>query len=156
MTAAEGEVIVGQLAVHKRPVLIDGETEVIGIIGLVAVAHTHRRRGVAANMLVKAHDYLRSKGIAYSILFAVSEKYYTGAGYRAMETRRRSLRMARAKRLSIAGNGAEPVGKALGGAAPGSARRGSVGYLHIPSRHQHFIYASRRTGLFHHHRSQFR
>ena len=56
VTAAEGEVIVGQLAVHKRPVLIDGETEVIGIIGLVAVAHTHRRRGVAANMLVKAHD----------------------------------------------------------------------------------------------------
>lgn len=85
VTATEGEAIVGQLAVHERPVLIDGEAEVIGIIGLVAVAHTHRRRGVAANMLVKAHDYLRSKGIAYSILFAVSEKYYTGAGYREME-----------------------------------------------------------------------
>ncbi|HGE6698783.1 hypothetical protein ACSJM2_10565 [Serratia marcescens] len=28
VTAAEGEAIVGQLAVHKRPVLIDGETEV--------------------------------------------------------------------------------------------------------------------------------
>ena len=85
LIAREARQVVGHLAVYRRQVKIGDEVLEIGMIGAVAVAPDHRRRGHCRRLLQRAHDYLRARSIPFSILFAFEPRVYLSSGYRLMQ-----------------------------------------------------------------------
>ena len=81
----EARQVVAHLALYRRPVKIGDEPLEIGMVGGVAVAPDHRRRGHCRLLLQRAHDYLRARSIAFSILFAFEPLVYRSSGYRLMQ-----------------------------------------------------------------------
>jgi predicted acetyltransferase len=76
---------VGHLAVYRRQVKMGDEVLEIGMVGAVAVAPDHRRRGHCRLLLQRAHDDLRARSIPFSILFAFEPRVYLSSGYRLMQ-----------------------------------------------------------------------
>jgi predicted acetyltransferase len=68
-----------------RDVAIGGELEEIGILGGIAVAPDQRRTGHARTLVRHAHELLRKRSIAFSILFAFEPRIYDSSGYRLMQ-----------------------------------------------------------------------
>ena len=85
LIAREAQRVVGHLAVYQRQVKIGDEVLEIGMIGAVAVAPDHRRRGYCRRLLLRAHDYLRARSIPFSILFAFESRVYLSSGCRLMQ-----------------------------------------------------------------------
>jgi predicted acetyltransferase len=81
----ESRQVVAHLALYRRPAKIGDEPLEIGMVGGVAVAPDHRRRGHCRLLLRRAHDYLRARAIAFSILFAFEPLVYRSSGYRLMQ-----------------------------------------------------------------------
>ena len=75
----------GHLAVHQHQVKMGDEVLTIGMIGAVAVAPDHRRRGHCRLLLRRAHDDLRARLIPFSILFAFEPRVYLSSGYRLLQ-----------------------------------------------------------------------
>ncbi len=84
LIAREARQVVGHLAVYRRQVKMGDEVLEIGMIGGVAVAPDHRRKGHCRLLLRRAHDYLRAHSIPFSILFAFEPLVYRSSGYRLM------------------------------------------------------------------------
>jgi predicted acetyltransferase len=82
LIAREAQHVVGHLAVYRRQVKIGDEVLEIGMIGAVAVAPDHRRRGHCRLLLRRAHDDLRARSVPFSILFAFEPRVYLSSGYR--------------------------------------------------------------------------
>ncbi len=80
----DGNFIAGHLAAYTRDVTIDTTPAIIGLIGGVAVAETHRLQGHARAMVAEAHRYFVMHAIAFSVLFAASPAIYRSSGYRDM------------------------------------------------------------------------
>ncbi|HEV3492589.1 MAG TPA: GNAT family N-acetyltransferase [Reyranella sp.] len=85
LIAREAQQVVGHLALYRRPVKMGDEVLEIGMIGAVAVAPDHRRRGHCRRLLRRAHDDLRARSIPFSILFAFEPRVYLSSGYRLMQ-----------------------------------------------------------------------
>jgi len=85
LVAREAQHVVGHLAVYRRQVKTGDEILTIGMIGAVAVAPDHRRKGHCRLLLRRAHDYLRARSIPFSILFAFEPFVYLSSGYRPMQ-----------------------------------------------------------------------
>jgi predicted acetyltransferase len=85
LIAREARHVAGHLAVHRRRVKMCDEVLEIGMIGAVAVAPDHRRRGHCRLLLQRAHDDLRARSIPFSILFAFEPRMYLSSGYRLMQ-----------------------------------------------------------------------
>jgi predicted acetyltransferase len=85
LIAHEARHVVGHLALYRRQVKIGDEVLEIGMIGGVAVAPDHRRKGHCRLLLLRAHDYLRAGSIPFSILFAFEPRVYLSSGYRLMQ-----------------------------------------------------------------------
>jgi len=85
LIARKARHVVGHLAVYRRQVKMGDEVLEIGMIGAVAVAPDHRRRGHCRRLLLRAHDYLRARSIPFSILFAFEPFVYLSSGYRPMQ-----------------------------------------------------------------------
>jgi predicted acetyltransferase len=82
---------VGRLALYRRQVTMGGEALEIDMVGGVAVAPDHRRKGHCRLLLRRAHDHLRACSIAFSILFAFEPFVYRSSGYRLMPNETHSL-----------------------------------------------------------------
>jgi predicted acetyltransferase len=91
LIAREARHVVGHLAVYRRQVKMGDEVLKIGMIGAVAAAPDHRRRGHCRLLLRRAHDYLRARSIPFSILFAFEPRVYLSSGYRLMQNETRFL-----------------------------------------------------------------
>jgi predicted acetyltransferase len=76
---------VGHLALYQRQVKMGDEVLEIGMVGGVAVAPDHRRKGHCRLLLLRAHDDLRARSISFSILFAFEPRVYLSSGYRPMQ-----------------------------------------------------------------------
>ena len=85
LIAREAQQVVGHLAVYQRRVKMGDEALEIGMIGAVAAALDHRRKGRCRLLLRRAHDYLRARSIPFSILFAFEPFVYLSSGYRPMQ-----------------------------------------------------------------------
>jgi predicted acetyltransferase len=85
MILQEGEHVIGHLCAYQRQVTIGGEPTTIGMIGGVAVAPDHQRKGFGRTLLQRAHAYLRQRSIPFSILFACEPRVYVSSGYRLMQ-----------------------------------------------------------------------
>jgi predicted N-acetyltransferase YhbS len=84
LLARDAHGVVGHLALYRRQVKIGDEGLEIGMIGAVAVAPDHRRRGLCRLLLQQAHDWLRARSTPFSILFAFEPGVYLSSGYRLM------------------------------------------------------------------------
>jgi predicted acetyltransferase len=91
LIAREARQVVGHLAVYRRQVKMGSEVLEIGMIGAVAVAPDHRRRGHCRRLLLRAHDDLRARSIPFSTLFAFEPRVYLSSGYRPMQNETRFL-----------------------------------------------------------------
>ena len=85
MILRQGEQVIGHLCAYQRQVMIAGEPTTIGMIGGVAVAPDHRRKGFGRALLRRAHAYLRQRSIPFSILFACEPRVYASSGYKLMQ-----------------------------------------------------------------------
>jgi predicted acetyltransferase len=85
LITGEARQVVGHLALYRRQVTMGGEILEIGMVGGVAVAPDHRRRGHCRLLLLRAHDDLRARSISFSILFAFEPRVYLSSGYRLMQ-----------------------------------------------------------------------
>jgi predicted acetyltransferase len=81
----EARQVVGHLALYRRQVKMGREVLEIGMVGGIAVAPDHRRKGHCRLLLERAHDYLRARSIPFSILFALEPLVYLSSGYRLMQ-----------------------------------------------------------------------
>jgi len=81
----EGPKLIGHLAVYERQVLIGNEVLQTGMIGGVTVAPEHRQQGHSRVLVIHAHEYLKSRHIPFSILFAHEPLVYRSAGYKLMQ-----------------------------------------------------------------------
>lgn len=87
----DGDSLVGHLAMFMREILIGGEPYRVGLIGEVAVAPEHRRRGLARRLIMAAHQHLRSRSAPFAILFAFEPAVYVSSGYKPMRNEIRFL-----------------------------------------------------------------
>jgi predicted acetyltransferase len=85
MILQEGEHVIGHLCAYQRQVMIAGEPTTIGMIGGVAIAPDHRRKGLGRTLLQRAHVYFRQRSIPFSILFACEPRVYVSSGYKLMQ-----------------------------------------------------------------------
>jgi predicted acetyltransferase len=85
LIAREARQVVGHLGLYQRQVKMGDEVLEIGMVGGVAVAPDHRRRGHCRLLLLRAHDDLRARSISFSILFAFEPRVYLSSGYRLMQ-----------------------------------------------------------------------
>ncbi len=65
--AFDGDVLVGTTAVFSRQVLYEGKNILLGGVGKVRVAVTHRKQGIARNMMEMAMRFMKKNGneVAY-------------------------------------------------------------------------------------------
>jgi predicted acetyltransferase len=89
MALRDAAEVIAHAAVYERRVRIGDESVDIGMLGGVAVAPAHRRRGHCKRLIGHANDYLRARGATFAILFAYEPSVYLSSGYRPMlnETR---------------------------------------------------------------------
>jgi predicted N-acetyltransferase YhbS len=80
----EGSRVIGHLAIYERQIGIGDETLQAGLLGEIAVAADRRRAGLARRLVRHAHEHLRARSIAFSILFAYEPRVYESSGYRLM------------------------------------------------------------------------
>jgi len=76
--------VVAHLSAYERDVEIEGKTTRIGMLGNVAVSRTQRKKGFARQIIQEAHEFFRSRSIAFSILFACRPEIYHSSGYELM------------------------------------------------------------------------
>lgn len=84
-----GEHVVGHLALYEREIRIGDEALRAGLLGEIAIAADHRRKGLAHRLVRAAHDELRATSIAFSILFAFEPPVYSSCGYKLMQNETR-------------------------------------------------------------------
>lgn len=86
-----GEEPAGHLALYRREVgILDQDVE-IGMIGGVAIAPAYRGRGLSRSLVQRAHTWLRTRSIPFSLLFAFEPRVYESSGYRLMRNAVRFL-----------------------------------------------------------------
>jgi predicted N-acetyltransferase YhbS len=83
--------VIGHLVAYRREIAIGPEAVEIGMIGGVAVAPSHRRRGHARALVERTHVRFRQWGLPFSVLFAYEPRVYASMGYRPMENMTRFL-----------------------------------------------------------------
>jgi GNAT superfamily N-acetyltransferase len=81
----EEQRVIGHLVAYRREITIGGEPVEIGMIGGVAVAPGHRRKGHARVLIERIHDRFRQRALPFSLLFAYEPRIYASSGYRPME-----------------------------------------------------------------------
>jgi len=89
MILQRGEQVIGHRCAYQRRVIIAGEPTTIGMIGGVAVAPYHRRKGLGRTLVQRAHGYLRQRSMPFSILFACEPRVYLSSGYKLMQNEMR-------------------------------------------------------------------
>ena len=80
----EGKTVIAHLAAYERNVTIGDHNCSIGMLGGIAVALEHRRRGLCKKLVAAAHSSFRERQLPYSILFACNPKVYRSSGYHLM------------------------------------------------------------------------
>jgi len=98
-----GKDVLGHLALFKRDVLLDGQSDRIGLLGGIAVASGWQGRGLAKALIAAAHDQLRHDGIAFSILFAFEPDRYRSSGYQLMLNETRFLEAGQTRQFVYRG-----------------------------------------------------
>lgn len=83
--------IFAHLGLYTRSVVLGDEPADIGMLGGIAVEPEMRRKGYARQLIRRAHDVLRERGVAFSILFAFEPAVYVSSGYRLMQNETRFL-----------------------------------------------------------------
>lgn len=81
----------GHLAVYERQVRIGEESLKIGLLGELAIAADHRRRGLAHGLIAHAHHHLRARSVPFAVLFAFEPAVYLSSGYKLMRNETRVL-----------------------------------------------------------------
>ena len=76
--------VIGHLALYEREIRIGSEALVVGLLGEIAIAASHRRRGLARDLVHEARGHLRAASISFSILFAYEPRVYASSGYKLM------------------------------------------------------------------------
>ncbi len=84
VTISDGGAIVSACAAMERELVVGSERIRVGLIGSVATAETHRRRGLGTKMLAAAERYLSEAGALFSLLWADDPAFYETRGYRPM------------------------------------------------------------------------
>jgi predicted acetyltransferase len=87
----EGRQVTGHLVAYRRVIAIGEESVEVGMIGGVAVAAEHRRRGHARALVERTHARFRQRALPFSLLFAYEPSVYTSSGYRPMANTTRFL-----------------------------------------------------------------
>jgi hypothetical protein len=82
--AGEGQLI-GHLAAYRREIAIGGDSVEIGMIGSVAIAADHRRKGHCQALVRQAHLRFGKSALPFCLLFALEPRVYASSGYRPME-----------------------------------------------------------------------
>jgi predicted acetyltransferase len=75
---------IGHLVAYRRTIAIGDEPVEIGMIGGVAVAPEHRRKGHARALVRRTHARFRELGLPFSLLFAFEPSVYASSGYHPM------------------------------------------------------------------------
>lgn len=81
LTLDNDKKVIGHLAAYTRAIEIGGVEITIGMIGDVATKMEHRRKGIAKDLVVSAHNYFQEQSIEYAVLFAFEPKFYVSSGY---------------------------------------------------------------------------
>lgn len=87
----EEQQVIGHLVAYRRAIAIGGETVEVGMIGGVAIAAHHRRRGHARALVERTHARFRQRALPFSLLFAFEPSVYASSGYRPMANTTRFL-----------------------------------------------------------------
>jgi len=87
----EEQRVIGHLAAYRREIAIGGESVEIGMIGSVAIADEHRRKGHCRALVQQAHLRFREGALPFSLLFALEPRVYLSSGYRPMANTTRFL-----------------------------------------------------------------
>jgi predicted acetyltransferase len=81
LAAFDGPDIVGTAAAFTMPMTIPGGQTVVGFPTLVGVLPTHRRRGIAAQLMRRQLDEANARGELLSVLYASEGGIYGRFGY---------------------------------------------------------------------------
>jgi predicted acetyltransferase len=80
----EGHQVIGHLVAYRREIAIGPEPVEIGMIGGVAIASAHRRKGHARTLVERTHLRFRQWALPFSVLFAFEPSVYASSGYKPM------------------------------------------------------------------------
>ena len=83
--------VMGHLVAYRRAIAIGDESVEIGMIGGVAIAAHHRRKGHARALVERTHARFRQRALLFSLLFAYEPRIYASSGYRPMANTTRFL-----------------------------------------------------------------
>ncbi|GIF81714.1 GNAT family N-acetyltransferase [Catellatospora bangladeshensis] len=92
--AVDGDRVVGHVGTYTRELSVPGGVLPAGFVTAVAVAGTHRRRGLASTMLTRQLTDIRERGEALAVLWASEGGIYGRYGY-GMASRRLSFEIDR-------------------------------------------------------------
>lgn len=81
LAAFDGPDIVGTAGAFTMPMTIPGGQTVVGFPTLVGVLPTHRRRGIAAQLMRRQLDHANARGELLSVLYASEGGIYGRFGY---------------------------------------------------------------------------
>ena len=96
----DGE-LAGQMGIEHRAIgLSTGSATILGVIDL-CVAASHRRRGLASDMLNQLEQLGREHHIEFLVLFAQDPRLYERHGYRRTENLLRWLKIHEHRNLGI-------------------------------------------------------
>jgi predicted acetyltransferase len=79
--AVDGDQVVGHVGTFTRDLTVPGGVLAAGFVTVVAVAGTHRRRGLASAMLTRQLREIRDRGEALALLWASEAGIYGRYGY---------------------------------------------------------------------------
>ncbi|MEU8073829.1 GNAT family N-acetyltransferase [Catellatospora citrea] len=92
--AVDGDQVVGHVGTYTRELTVPGGVLPAGFVTCVAVAGTHRRRGLASTMLTRQLGEIRDRGEALAVLWASEGSIYGRYGY-GLASRRLSFEIDR-------------------------------------------------------------
>jgi predicted acetyltransferase len=92
LVAWDGEQVVGHVGAFQRELTVPGGVVPAAFITMVGVAHTHRRRGIASELLRQQLRDVRSWGEPVAVLWASEGRIYPRYGY-GLASMRMSLKV---------------------------------------------------------------
>jgi predicted acetyltransferase len=108
LVAVDGVEIVGHVGAYTRDLTVPGSVMPAAFVTMVGVAGTHRRKGIARQLLVRQLHDARAAGEALAVLWASEGRIYPRFGY-GMATRKLTLDV-QTREVSLGGP-REPQGR---------------------------------------------
>lgn len=97
----DNEQLIAQMSIEHRVITNSGvPTKIFGVIDL-CVAASHRRQGIATELLQQIEQLGKASGIKFLILFADDDRLYLRHGYQRVENVCRWLKVDEHKTLGI-------------------------------------------------------